>query len=401
MKIGIIKEEKIPKDFRVTFTPEHCQQLKRDFNLDVKVQPSPIRCFGDSLYEESGIELSDDLEDRDVLFGVKEVPIESLLPNKTYFFFSHTIKKQPYNKKLLQAVLKKNITLIDYECLKDKYNQRVVAFGRFAGIVGAYNGLLAYGKKYKSYTLKPAHQCHDLEELWEELKKVTLPKGVKILLTGAGRVAKGAIEVLKKAKIRGVQENEYFVHHEEPIFIQLDSDAYNEKIDDADAEFDFQNFYDNPKQYDSTFYRFLPVTDILIAGAFWDPNAPVLFTEEDVQSEEFKIKVIADITCDIQGSVPTTLRSTTIDDGYYDIDRGSFTEKPAFSDKENITVMAIDNLPCEVPRDASKSFGDQLIKAVIPELLKGDNSEMIKKATIAKNGKLTSYFSYLTDYVQE
>lgn len=401
MKIGIIKEEKIPQDFRVTFTPDHCLQLVENFDLDVAVQPSSIRCFDDASYVEKKLNLSNKLEDRDVLFGVKEVPIESLIPNKTYFFFSHTIKKQPYNKKLLQAVLEKNITLIDYECLKDKYNQRVVAFGRFAGIVGAYNGLLAYGKKYKSYNLKPANQCHDLEELWGELEKVKLHKGAKILLTGAGRVAKGSIEVLKKAGIKGVQENEYFVHHDEPVFIQLDSDAYNEKINNQDEDFDFQDFYTNPQEYESTFYRFLPVTDILIAGAFWDPKAPVLFTEEDVQSEDFKIKVIADITCDIQGSVPTTIRSTTIDDGYYDINRASFSEEPAYSDKENITVMAIDNLPCEVPRDASKSFGDQLLKAVIPELVKGDDSEMIKKATIAKNGKLTSYYSYLTDYVQD
>ncbi len=401
MKIGIIKEEKIPQDFRVAFTPKHCQQLKRDFNLDVKVEPSTIRCFGDALYEETGTTLSNELEDRDVLFGVKEVPIDSLVANKTYFFFSHTIKKQPYNKKLLQAVLEKKITLIDYECLKDKYNQRVVAFGRFAGIVGAYNGLLAYGKKYNSYMLKPANECLDLEELWVELQKVELPKGLKILLTGAGRVAKGAIEVLKKAKVKGVQESDYFVHQNDPIFIQLDSDAYNQKIEKPDTEFDFMNFYTNPNQYQSTFYRFLPVTDILIAGAFWDPNAPVLFSEEDVQSEDFKIKVIADITCDIQGSVPTTLRSTTIDDGYYDINRTSFSEEKAYSNEDNITVMAIDNLPCEVPRDASKSFGDQLIKSVIPELLKGEDSEMIKKATIAKNGQLTSYFSYLTDYVQD
>lgn len=398
MKVGIIKEGKVPVDHRVPFSPEQCMVIKQKYpHVELVVQTSDIRCFKDEEYEKLGVEIVENVDDCDILFGVKEVPIESLLSNKTYFFFSHTIKKQPYNKGLLQEVLRKKITLVDYECLKSN-DQRVVAFGRFAGIVGAYNGVLTYGKKYGLFDLKPAHQCFNMQEMWGEFSKVKLPP-IKILLTGGGRVAKGAQEVLYSMKIKNVSMPEFVEDtFDEPVYIQLDSDAYNKRKDGA--PFDYKDFYTNPHLYESDFEKYLAHTDLVIAGAFWDPNAPVLFQEKDVASKEFKIRVIADITCDIQGSIPTTLKSTTIDAPFFDVNRSNMKEENAFSSLDNVTVMSIDNLPCELPRDASISFGEQLLNNVTDDLFLNDSSEVILDATIASKGKLLSKYQYLSDYVE-
>lgn len=398
MKVGIIKEGKIPVDHRVPFSPEQCMVLKQKYpHIDLVVESSDIRCFKDSEYEDLGIEVVSNVKDCDILFGVKEVPLEQLVPGKTYFFFSHTIKKQPYNKGLLQKVLRDKITLIDYECLK-KEGQRVVAFGRYAGIVGAYNGLLTFGKKYRLFDLKPAHQCFNMEEMWGEFEKIKLPP-IKILLTGGGRVANGAQEVLDSIGIRSVEVEEYLGPiYEEPVYIQLDSHLYNKKKDGGD--FFYEEFYKSPEKYESDFPKFLAHTDLLIAGAYWDPKAPVLFTQNDVREDFFKIRVVADITCDIQGSIPTTLKSTTIDAPFFDVERATLNEASPFSNEDNVTVMAVDNLPCELPRDASFSFGEQLLNNVTDSLFIGDNEEIIEQATIAKDGKLTTYYEYLTDYVK-
>lgn len=399
MKIGIIREGKVPPDHRVALSPEHCKQILAEYSeVSIAVQPSKIRCFKDEEYTQAGIPLQEDLSDCDILFGVKEVPIPDLIPDKTYFFFSHTIKKQPYNKVLLQEVLKKKIDLIDYECLKNEQGQRVVAFGRFAGIVGAYNGIMAYGKKYGLFDLKPANACYDMEEMWDEFQKVKLPP-IKILLTGGGRVAKGAQEVLDGMGIKNVAMPEYTEQtFEEAVYIQLDSDAYNEHS--QGKAFDYNHFYNNPGEYQSTFSQYLPHTDVLIAGAYWDPKAPVLFQLDDMNSDDFKIRVIADITCDIQGSIPTTTRATTIADPIYDFSRSNHEEVAAFSSQDNLTVMSVDNLPCELPRDASIAFGNMIINHTLKDLLLGDKG-IIKGAKIASKGQLTEQFSYLSDYVAD
>ena len=398
MKIGIIKETKIPVDHRVAFTPTHCKAILEKYpTIQIVVQPSSIRCYKDAEYSDAGAILSDDVSECDVLFGVKEVKIEKLIPNKTYFFFSHTIKKQPYNKALLQNVLEKNIQLVDYECLKDSDGKRVVAFGRWAGIVGAYNGIRTYGLKHKLFELKPAHLCFDMKELWSEFPKVKLPN-IKILLTGGGRVTRGAQEVLDGLGIKNVSMPAYTSReYGEPVYIQLDSDAYNKRIDGQ--AFDYTDFYTNPQHYESDFKQYLPHTDLLIAGAYWDPKAPVLFTLEEVQSADFKINTIADITCDIEVSIPTTIRATTINNPFYDFNKVSLKEESAFSNPNNITIMSVDNLPCELPRDASTGFGDMLCEYVIPTLLGKEFSEIISGASITKSGLLTSKFRYLSDYV--
>lgn len=398
MKIGIIKEGKIPVDHRVPFTPEHCKALKETYGVEVVVQPSPIRCYKDEEYSQAGISLQEDINDCDLLVGVKEVPLESLIPNKTYFFFSHTIKKQLYNKILLQTVLSNNIRLIDYECLREISGKRVVAFGRWAGIVGAYNGLITYGKKYKTFGLKPANECFDLAELHQELKKVTLPN-IKIVLTGGGRVSQGAMEILDKAGIVKVNVEDFLSKsYDKAVYCQLETSDYNKPINGG--EFIEPDFYTKPHLYTSNFERFTKVSDLLIAGAYWDPKAPTLYSKEDTQKADFKIKVIADITCDIEGSIPTTVKPSTIADPFYDYNPSTLSEDIAFSKKDNISVMAVDNLPCELPRDASKSFGDQLLKNVMPNLLGHDETRMIHRGAITTtSGELNEDYIYLSDYI--
>ncbi len=397
MKIGIIREGKVPVDRRVALTPAQAQEVMSTFGIEVVAQRSEIRCFPDEEYEKVGVTVVDSLTDCDVILGVKEVPIPDLMNDKTYFFFSHTIKMQPYNRTLLQEILKKKITLIDYETLTDETGKRIIAFGRWAGIVGAYNGILTYGKRYNLFHLRPATECFDLEDLKTEFHKVQLPP-VKIALTGGGRVAKGAMEVLIGMGVRKVSAAELLEEtFDFPVFAQLNTHNYNKKSDGG--EFSRTEFYANPERYESDFLRFAKVSDILIASAYWDPKAPVLFKKEDVLRDDFKINVIADITCDIEGSIPSTKRPSTIEDPIYDYNASDDRVENALTDEGNITVMAVDNLPCELPRDASASFGNELLYNVLPELLGDDAKGVISRATIAQSGSLHGRFVYLQDYV--
>ena len=400
MKLGIIREEKNPPDKRVPLIPEQCKSLMEKYpRLEVVVQSSKDRCFKDEEYLSAGIPVVDDISDCDVLMGVKEVPKENLVPGKTYFFFSHTIKKQPYNRPLLQEVLKRKVRLIDYEVLTDKKGFRIIGFGHFAGLVGAYNALLTYGKKHNLYDLKPANRCYDLKELKQEVKKIDAPS-VRIAVTGSGRVANGVVEILKEAGIKRLSVEEYLKGDrvEMPVYVQLEPGDYN-KHKSAD-KFDLMHFFKNPTEYEGDFKRFIPVSDILISAAYWDPAAPVLFENDDMKKEDFNIDVIADITCDIKGSIPSTVRACTIAEPCYDYDPWSEGEKPPFSDDKLITVMAVDTLPGELPVDASREFGSQLMSGVLPNLIEEDKDGVIERASVTKDGKLTEYFEYLSDYVK-
>ncbi len=400
LTLGIIREGKTPPDKRVPFTPQQAEEIHDLFpHINVLCEKSPIRCFKDEEYEKLNIGLSTDMSNCDVLMGIKEVPVKDLIANKTYLFFSHTIKKQPYNKKLLQEVLRKKIRLIDYEVLRDRLGNRLVAFGRFAGIVGAYNGLWTYGKRTGNFTLRRAHECFDINDLKLELRKVKLPP-IKIILTGGGRVGKGSMETLDTAGIRKVSPHDFLTKQfDEPVYVQLGSGDYHSRKDGG--HFIREEFHTNPERYESHFLLYTKVADILMAGAFWNPKAPVLFTKEDMKSPAFRVKVIADITCDINGSVPSTLRATTIDEPLYDYDPFTHSEKPALSDEKHVTVMSIDNLPCELPRSASEEFGRDLIDRILKPLFGEDSDGVIERATITKDGKLTPLFAYLSDYAQD
>jgi alanine dehydrogenase len=401
IKVGILREGKNPPDKRVPLTPEQCVEVQEKFpGIQIIVQPSPVRCFKDEEYSKKGIGLNENLTGCDILLGVKEVKIADFIPEKIYLFFSHTIKKQPYNRTLLQAVLKKNIQLVDYEVLNNKEGFRIIGFGRFAGLVGAYSGLRAFGLRNKLFDLKPAHLCNDLEELLSILDSIKLPP-VKIAVTGDGRVAGGVLEILKHMKIKRISPETFLERHDidQALFTQLLPADYTQRKDGK--EFELMHFFNHPEMYENAFLPFSEVTDILIAAAFWDPKAPVLFTVDDMRKVNFNISVISDITCDIEGSIPSTKRAATIDAPFYDYNIETGELEPAFSSLKNVTVQAVDNLPCELPKDASLDFGRNLIDKVFPSLFGVDSDGIIERASITKNGKLTERFSYLQNFADE
>lgn len=398
MKIGVIKETKNPPDKRVPLSPEKCALLKKTFpEVELVVQSSDIRAFKDQEYTELGIEIVTDVSDCDILLGVKEVKKDSLLPNKTYFFFSHTIKEQPYNRDLLQKLLDLNIKMVDYETLTYPGKGRILGFGRYAGIVGAYNAFLAYGLKNNAFKLKPANQCHDYVELKNELKKVKLPNDYKIIISGDGRVGKGAEEIIHAIGILEVSPADFLTSSKnEPVYTQLSVHEYNKRKDGK--SFTKSDFYTNPELFESNFKPYSQIGDMYIACHYWDADAPFIFSREDAKSPEFNLKIVADISCDIDGPVASTIRPSTIDEPLYGYDPK--TEKEVgFMDENAIGVMAVDNLPCELPRDASEDFGNELLTKVLPSLIGEDSDTIIERASICENGKLTSYFSYLQDYV--
>ncbi len=396
MKIGIIKERKNPPDERVPFTPSQCEELKNITGAEVVVESSSIRRIKDEEYKQVGIELSDDLSDCDILFGVKEVPISALIPEKTYFFFSHTIKKQPYNRELLKAILAKKITLIDYECLTGDRGNRLTGFGKYAGIVGAYNALRTYGLKFNSFDLKPAFECHDAEDMWSQLNGLNLDNA-RIVLTGAGRVGQGAMMTLDKAGIQKVEINEYLSNsNDNPVYVQLHPRQYFKRNDGAEGN--LKDIVRNPSTYHSDFMRYAKISNIYIAGHYWEEPSPFIFTREDAAREEFNISVVADISCDIDGPVASTIKPSTIEDPIYGYHPTTQREDDFMKD-DVLAVMAVDNLPCELPRDASEGFGSELLQHIAPVLDRNDPEKIIERATIAKDGHLTNHFEYLQSYV--
>jgi alanine dehydrogenase len=399
MKFGIIKERKNPPDRRVVFTPEELVRLKKEHtNAQIKVECSDIRIFTDQQYQDLGIEVGTDMTDCDVLFGVKEVPVDALIPNKKYFFFSHTIKKQPYNKKLLQAILEKNIELYDHETIVDNNNNRLIGFGRYAGIVGSYNGIRAFGMKFELFYLPKAETLSNKEELFAKLKRQILPP-IKIVVTGSGKVGKGVMETLDAMKIKKVSPDNYLNKiYSEPVYTQIEVLDYNKRVDGL--VLDNRDFYNNPTEYVSDFERFTKVSDIYMAAHFYGNDAPVILTKEMLQSKDCKIKVVADISCDVNGPIACTTRATTIAEplmGYLPIEN----KEVSYTHPGAIVVMSVDNLPCELPKDASEGFGEMFMKHVIPAFFNDDADGILKRAKMTENGKLTGRFQYLQEYVLE
>jgi len=398
MTIGIIKERKTPPDRRVVFSPEQLQYLEKTYSdLSFIVEPSAIRIFPDKSYRDAGIKVDSDLSSCDVLLGVKEVPIEYLIPQKSYVFFSHTIKKQEYNRKLLQAILAKNINLYDHEVITDAKGNRLIGFGRYAGLVGAYNGFRLLGFREKLFSLPKVEHLSDLNEVKQELDKIKIPN-IKIVLTGSGKVAKGAIEILKHLGITQVSVDKYLNQDfKYPVFTNAKVLDYNKRKDGSSA--DLHSFFKNPSPYQSDFMKFAITSDMFIAGHFYGENAPYLFTRQDAKSADFKIKLIADISCDIDGPVASTLRPSTIENPFYAYNPQTESETD-FMDKDVIGVMAVDNLPCELPKDASEGFGQMFSKHVIPAFFNKDKDGILKRAQITKNGQLTPSFKYLERFVK-
>lgn len=398
MKIGIIAETKIPEDNRVALSPKQMAQLKNEFpNDEFVVQTSDIRAYSDEQYCAEGIIVVNSVEDCDVLFGIKEANMDSLIPNKHYFFFGHIAKMQEYNRPLLQTMMKKKLTFSDYEYLVDDNNIRVCAFGWWAGVVGVYYTLRGYGLKHKLYELPKPDRHFTLDQLFEALKSIELPK-VKLMVTGAGRVSQGAQHVLDNIGAVKMTEEDYLATDkvDKLSYCVADVDRLVKRKDGG--AFSWNDFTHNAKEYESDFMRFAKKTDVLICAHFWGPEAPVYLSEDDLRNPDLRIRMIGDVTCDIKGSIKSTVRPATHDDPYYDYNPATEQDEPAFSSERNITVMAVDTCPNALAIDTSAYFGEMLIPHVFRPLLNGEHSKVIERATIVKNGELTDRFAYLKSF---
>ena len=397
MTFGIIQERKNPPDKRVVFSPLALQEFKTSYpSAEIKVEQSKIRIFSDQEYQDLGFEVVENLEKCDVLFGVKEVPITSLIANKKYFFFSHTIKKQPYNQKLLQGILSKNIELYDHETIVDEQYRRLIGFGRYAGIVGAYNAFRGFGLKFELFSIPKANTLADQNALITKLKRQVLPP-IKIVLTGDGKVAHGAVEILKGMRIKCVSKADFLTKiFAEPVYTQIDVLDYNKRIDGI--QLDKLDFYNNPKAYISDFEKFTKVSDIVIFGHFHANESPNILTNDMLSDKDCSIKVVADISCDTNGPVACTIRASTIENPFFGYLPAQKTEVP-YMHPAAIVVMSVDNLPCELPKDASEGFGEMFLKHVIPAFFDGDKNGILQRSKMTENGKLTANFAYLQDYV--
>jgi saccharopine dehydrogenase (NAD+, L-lysine-forming) len=396
IKIGLIREGKIPADNRVSLIPAQCKWIHKNApGIQVVVQPSPLRCFSDREYQSAGVEVKEDLNDCNILLGIKEVPVDQLIAGKTYLFFSHTKKKQPHNRQLLRAILDKKICLIDYECLEHEDGQRIIGFGFFAGIVGAHNGMMAYGVRTGLFKLDRVYKQRSFKELIHTYFGLRLPN-VKIAVTGSGRVAHGVLEIMNLMGIHEVEPEDYLKRRfSYPVYTQLKgAELYRHK---QTGKYSRMDFHEHPENYECQFLPYAEQTDILMNGVYWEKNIPRLFEKENARSENFIIQTIADITDDADGSVPINVGDQSIENPVYGIDKNTL-EKTAPYLQNSIDIMAVGNLPNELPRDASRYFGEQLIKHVLEDLV-GNGSAIIERATMTKEGKLTKQFDYLQDYV--
>jgi hypothetical protein len=399
LTFALIKERKSPPDKRVVLTPEQGVLFKSQFpEARLVVESSDIRIFSDEQYRALGIEVLEDVSFADVFVGVKEVPIASLIEEKAYFFFSHTIKKQPYNQGLLQAICTKKIALYDHETFVSDSGSRLIGFGRYAGIVGAYNGFRLFGQKMKTFDLPKVEHLYDYNAVKEALQNVVLPENFKTLITGRGKVALGAKEIIDHLKINQVSPSELLQEKQlGPSYAMLDLEDYNKHGEGKD--FDRSEFYQFPERYAGNFDRFTQVIDMFVAGHFYGSGAPIILTREALRDPRCRIKVVADVSCDIDGPVACTLRPSTIAEPFYGYHAQSHTEVD-FKEVNAVGVMAVDNLPCELPRDASHGFGEQFLAQIAPSFFDGDAGGILSRAQITDSmGRLTPRFQYLQNYV--
>ena len=393
--LGLIKEGKIPSDNRVALTPKQCSFLISQFpDWDILVESSPHRCYKDAEYQKQGIQVVKDISAADILLGIKEVPITQLHANKKYLFFSHTKKQQPYNQKMFYVLMDKKITLIDYECLEHEDGQRLIGFGFFAGVVGAHNGIMAYGNRTKSFQLGRVRDVKDYLELIHTYFGLKLPN-IKIAVTGSGRVAHGILEIMNLLDVQQIEPDEFLSRqYDYPVYVHLKgADLY---VHHETGKYERTHFHAHPEEYTCVFKKYLQQTHILMNGVYWEPGIPPLFTHHDLLEDEFSLVTIADITDDMHGSIPCNLGDATAQDPIYGVDVNTFTKTAPYV-HNGIDIMAVGNLPNELPRDASRFFGEQLIKYVLPDLIKGGN-KIIERATILKNGELTPHYDYLKEY---
>ena len=395
LTIGLIREGKIPQDNRVALTPAHCKWLHKNFD-DIKVvaQQSDSRCYTDVEYERAGVEVREDLGGCNLLLGIKEVPVNMLLEGQRYMFFSHTKKMQPANQELFKAIVDKKITLIDYECLEHDDGTRIIGFGFFAGIVGAHNAMMAYGNRTGAFKLARVGSVNSFQKLVHTYFGLKLPN-IKIAVTGTGRVAHGVLEIMNLLGIHEVEPDEYLeTEFTYPVYVHLKgANLYAHK---ETGKYNRTDFHADPQNYNCRFTEYISDTDILINGIYWEKNIPRLFEMEDLKKENFRIQTIADITDDLHGSIPCNLGDGTIADPVYGVNKTSFKKTEPYL-PNSVDIMAVGNLPNELARDASRYFGEQLIKYVLDDIRLG-GSKLISRAIMVDGGKLNEPYLYMKEY---
>ncbi|MBN1302759.1 MAG: hypothetical protein JW995_16190 [Melioribacteraceae bacterium] len=421
--IGIRREDKNIWERRVPLVPEHVKKLYEEYNIQTVLQPFARRAFSESEYKEVNAIFSEDLSDCPIILAVKEIPLNFVMPDKTYIFFSHTIKGQHYNMPLLKELIDKKCTLIDYECIKNSEGKRVVFFGHFAGVAGMIDALHGYGLRLKNLgienhlaEIKPAYEYKDINEAREHIKAVSrkiktdgLPdeKAPYIFgFMGYGNVSKGAQEIFDLLPFEEIDPSEIseLKRLDKILFYKtvFKEEHLVRPIKPGD-KFELQDYFDNPQKYESRFEEFLPYLSLVVNCIFWDENYPRFITKHYLNSNQhLRLDLICDITCDINGAVEITYKSTGSDNPAYTYDpsNGEFTD--GFAGR-GIVNIAVDNLPTELPRDSSIEFSNALYP-FIEGIVNADMSlkfddvnypEEIKNAVIVYKGELTPAFNYL------
>jgi len=431
--IGIRHEDKYEMERRTPITPRHAEKLIRDEGLDVVAQASPKRVFSDQEYKDAGTKVAQTLDECPVIFGVKEIPEKAFEKDKTYVFFSHVIKGQSYNMPMLKKMMELGCNLIDYECIVDDQDKRLIFFGKYAGLAGMINSLWSLGQRLKEYgysdnpflNVKQARYYNSLQEakaavsgVGRQIAEKGLPKDLQPLtigFTGYGNVSVGAQEIANLLPTKEITPGQLLdLHKREHIpkniiykVIFKEEDISKHK---ANKEFDLQDYYRNPQDYENNFEQYIPHLTVLMNCMYWDSRYPRIVTKNYLkklfESGRPKLTVIGDITCDPDGSIECTHKGTEIEDPVfvYDPDTG----KPSMGFTGNgILVMAVDILPSELPRDSSMTFANALYPFIKP-IAEADYGVVfnqlqlppaIKKALILHQGKLTPDYKYISKYL--
>lgn len=424
-RIGIRREDKNRWERRVPLVPDDVAQLV-DAGLDIVVQPSDLRIFSDSAYELAGATVAEDLGDCGVVLAVKEIPPELFRPGVAYVYFSHTIKGQAHSMPALQAMLDTGGTLIDFERIADADGARLVHFGRFAGVAGTIDALWALGRRWQVQgfdtplsNLRPTIDYPSMEQALDAVGEVGaalaadgLPDALEPLvvgITGYGHVAQGALEVLARLPMRQVGAGELaeatMRSDEVAVCVLTESDtvAPNQSAGRRGVV-DVADFRAHPENYRSIFSPVAARLSLLINSIYWDPRAPRLLTWEDLVplAARGRLAVIADLSCDIDGAIQSTVRATESGDPVYVVDPVTRAARTGF-EGPGIVVLAVDNLPCELPADASAAFSAAL-RPLVPGLAAADFAQPspdlppeLDRAMVAHRGDLTPAFEYLRE----
>ena len=433
MIIGIRRADKNKWEKRTPLIPEDVKYLKAKYGIQTLIQPSEIRAYTNEQYSTAGAEVVEDIHSAKVIFAVKEIPLHFYRPGKTYIFFSHTIKGQSYNMPLLKKMMELKCNLIDYERIVDESNRRLIFFGRYAGIAGMVESLHAFGQKLKSKgiqtpfdKIKQAYQYESLEETVKVLKEIGnkikiqgIPEQLQPLVigfAGYGNVSKGAQEIIDILPVKeispgdlrnlnNISKDDFSKNLFKVVFKEEDL------VRAKEGNFHLQDYYDHPEKYAGKFEEYVPYLTMVVNSIYWTDRYPRLITKKFLRSNDYlksdqKLMVIGDISCDINGAIEITYKTTDPGNAFFTYNLKSDTFEDGIL-KDGITIMAVDNLPCEFPREASKEFSS-VLKNFVHEIINADFSKPfdelslsypIKKALILKQGELTENYLYLNKFL--